>query len=401
MVAALFVLILAAAHVLLPRFIPLGEPGSKDFIQYWSAYQIARNGGNPYEPSEMKAVQIAVGEKTDRPIMYWSPPWFLPLAGPVLDLDYELSAAMWMRISLALYLTALWLVAVGTPGGITCGGLVAALLFAPLFDCLQWGQSSTILALIIAAIWSCTRSVSRQAVRAFLIGLLLPWLTLKPHLFFVCGGYLLTRWRTVSTRVAPLACGVLVTALLFWGVLNLLPEASGSGWGRSLLMAERGDYSTHEVDARTNWVTATYAGISRIALATIVPSQNPPSTAPLMIFPLIGILLLFATRRTVAPWRGGDWLLVLSCSLLFAPYGWHYDAVILGPMLYLAYAETENVTCRLALLTSAILGKILMPAMTSQHQFVGSISLLLFAALYCIRSAQKDAPPLASKPSPY
>ena len=40
-----------------------GAPGTRDFIEYWAAYQVREQGGNFYAPAQMLAIQKKVPEE--------------------------------------------------------------------------------------------------------------------------------------------------------------------------------------------------------------------------------------------------------------------------------------------------------------------------------------------------
>ena len=52
--------------------------GNRDFIEYWSAFQLFRSGANPYDASLIKQLETQHGlPASSDPILFWNPPWLL------------------------------------------------------------------------------------------------------------------------------------------------------------------------------------------------------------------------------------------------------------------------------------------------------------------------------------
>ncbi len=386
-VAALALLVVfAIAHLLLPSRLYLPNDGTIDFVQYWAAARIIEQGGDPYDPAQMLEVERTVGFTQQRPIMYWSPPWFISIAKPILALDFPVAAATWMRVSVALYLLTIWLGTLVSQRGPNAIGIIVPLLFAPLFDCLRWGQSSTALAFGVGIALFSLASIKRVFGRnnaSLLFGTVIPWLSLKPHLFLVIGAATLFAIKKWKVSVLFSLIGAAVSILVITQLSLSLPKATINGWGKSLLVAE----STIEdrvIDARQNWITPTVAGITRLGILEF-SSDTKTSTPPLwpsLLIPALGIVIAY--RLLSGDTSSLTMAAALLVSALFAPYGWHYDLVILAAPLSAILCETRRLLDGWPIILAVIVGKITMPMITAQHQFIGEALLLLLALLFMI-----------------
>lgn len=392
-VAALLLLVVfVIAHISLPSRLYIPDYATGDFVQYWAAARVIDAGGDSYDPAQMLSAERAAGFTEPRPIMYWSPPWFIALAKPILSFDFPTAAAFWMRISTAFYLLSIWLGALASRRGPNAIGILALLLFAPFFDCLKWGQSSTLLALMIALLFlfgSLLRNSQSPNIRrgaSFAVGAILPLLTIKPHLFLVLGIpalLLVKRWK-VSFSASLL--GLLASVIFIASISISLPRPTIDGWIDSLQLKETSS-ATNPLDSRSNWITPTFSGIARLALHEFDGATNnsTPPLWPSLIFPVIGAFLTYQllrrAKQTISP---TTFSLALLLSALFAPYGWHYDLVILAAPITALLCDSNKLSDGWAVILAILIGKVSMPNITAQHQFFWEALVLLLALLVTV-----------------
>src|SRR5215471_2686853 len=74
-----------------PRAFP--EFGENDFVEYWAAYRLYREGRDMYDPAAVLEKERTAGWKEESPLMMWNPPWILPLIAPVGEADFDTAGA--------------------------------------------------------------------------------------------------------------------------------------------------------------------------------------------------------------------------------------------------------------------------------------------------------------------
>ncbi len=397
-IAVLFLIVYLASPLLNGAGLPFGAEGTQDFIQYWSAWQVLRDGGNPYDDRLMHAVQLRVGQAVGTTTMMWNPPWIPVLLSPILSLSFEKAALLWFFCNLALMLTVI----VITPRALGYTRLPVWLcglgaLFVPFVDCLKWGQLSLIHTFGFVLFMCAARHE-----RLFHAGLCISLLIGKPHLFtlFLVPGSIWLYQLTSYGRKAFIS-GVFTGVALLFAVTLYIAPSSFLWWLNAL-----GD-SQQEIYLREGrvmpvrlWQTATVANLVRSAIWS---SGGGIPDWPLWFFPCLGLALTigFFCRRggpivwaSVAPG-------LLCCCFLFANYGWFYDqAVLIVAQFYVICSAyySQNRFKKLTLLGALITVQIAILVISSctlsaQHYYVWVPGALLFLVAFS-RTAQ---PPAASE----
>lgn len=315
----LFGAVLAAAvgYAALGSF-AYGAPGTLDFIEYWTAYRVGMEGGDPYSATALAELQREVGRQ-GRVLMYWGPPWLLALQAPLLELPFESAARAWLLVNvICLLLTATMAVRLYSPGQSSMG-LLAGLISVPALHCLYVGQVSLVLALGVALLL-----FGLERDRVVVGGLGAALLTIKPHLFLLLGLFVL--WRAVrfgSFRLLLSGLGWL--GLMVLVSLWLLP-AGFEGWLGTL----QADPSVPV--SRFGWRTATLVSVVRERLAS---RAGGLPLWPLVVIPtaagLVFLLMLARRRWSERFVNSAVAHFALSASLVFAPFGWFFDSSVLVP----------------------------------------------------------------------
>src|SRR5262245_47032086 len=285
-----------------------GSPGTDDFIEYWTAGQLLRQGENPYDFRKLYALQQDLGSPHDFPIIMWNPPWLLVWIYPVLWLPFLTSAVVWIAINGLLILLGASLIwkAFCPLGGKPLGiAWIAASVFIPSLLTLRMGQMSS---LILVGLAGFLYFVSRGS--DFAAGMCLSLATIKPHvayLFWIA----LAVWIVLERRWMVVAGGAALM-LSTLGLLTLLWPNWIAGYRAA--MAQPPLY----------WGTASMGGILRQLVFTDTPQAQflPP------ILGVAGFVAFWLLRRPPVRWKT-DLAPLLLISVPTAAYGWAFDQVIL------------------------------------------------------------------------
>lgn len=301
--------------------IPLGAPGSRDFVQYWSAWQLISRGLNPYDPGLMRDYQGAVSRVGGEVTMMWNPPWTPTLLAPALALPFEHAAALWLIAQLGMA----FVIAVVIPKGVgrNVPVLLSALIvlsFLPVLDTLYWGQIALLLTL------GATLFVYfEERGKSLMAGVALVPLTLKPHLMIcILPAGVLWWWRLSRANKVRFLMGFLGGLVFLCSITATLAPRSLSWWLAAVMAPSSGVGEVPTVA----WKTATVTTWLRIFLSD--SSQGAP-VWPMLWLPmvtLVGVTIYYAYYKPVVLWRTTLPALV-GLSLLVGPYGWLYDQSIL------------------------------------------------------------------------
>ncbi len=371
-----------------------GGPGTQDFIQYWSAFRVLEQGGNPYNGVTLHALQTEAGQLPHSTILMWNPPWTALYLSPFGALPFPQAACAWFLFSII----ALVLIAGIAPRALDARSpprlvsLCGILLFRPVLESLALGQLGILLAL------ACTVTLYFIAEkRFFAAGATTCLVTIKPHLFFLLAPLALVWLGNLNRserRAFLVGCGSMCLATLAL-TYSLWPHAIGQ-WLGALGANPVGP----GVVPIIMWKTATLPSLMRIALE---PLYGYPPLWPLTVIPLLSLVLVAAHffKKRRAPISIPLCVPPLLClSLFLCNYGWLFDQSILVvcqlSILYSAWnaphARTKGILIGglLAILGGSItLSALLKPS--EQHHFAWiPLSLLLLFTL-SIRLTQKEA----------
>lgn len=290
--------------------IDYGEAGSFDFIEFWSAGQLAAALQNPYDWEALNEVQRSLGRLDEEPRKMWHPPWILTVLAPILFFSFSTATCLWALVSLFLTMLGVelsWRIFSTRPLS-TLWLLLISLLFAPIWNNLAIGQIGS---LLIAA---CAGSLLALKHRQFFVaGLLASVLTVKIHLF-ILPGILSLYWVFKTREWRVLTGGVFGMSLLITPVMLINPDLI-SHWRTALSLPP------------THWVVASLVGWIRIALG---------SDARIPIWPMVvvpgmaaSIFLLILIRKNKIPDIVTLFPSALSFSLFVSPYAWLFDQTLL------------------------------------------------------------------------
>jgi hypothetical protein len=278
-----------------------------DFVEYWSAGKLMLQRGNPYDPSQMEALQREIGRTYDVPVMMWNPPWTLALVMPFSLMAYPLSRTLWFLAAVfAVFLCADWLWRFyGGSERFRWVSWLVAFTFGPPLHGLKAGQISPFLLLgIVGFLFFIRRKQDGWAGGVLILA------SVKPHLVYLVGAAVLC-WAIDRRRWAVLIGGGFV-----------LLVAMGITLGVNPVLLDQYQYAvTHYPPER--WATATLGAVLRMLFGIeLFWLQFVPSV-------LGGIWFVGYWWRHRAAW---DWReqmpLIALVSVLTSAYGWTYDYTI-------------------------------------------------------------------------
>jgi hypothetical protein len=314
-VSAALALAVLVGLVFLLRSVDLGLFGQGDFLQYWSAGKLFASGGNPYDLSEMAAVEQPYNFAPVT-ILLWVPPTIFPIVALFSRLEFQLAVCAWLVSMCALFalsLRMLFCLDSFVPQTREKKILAAIFLvtFYPLALSLYYGQISPLLLFGFAAFLFVLLSKGSDRVAGLALSLTL----LKPHLLYVVYLYLAlkawktARWGIVQGLVGGAAILLSLSILLRPDILSLYAHAISTPpiyWQTPTL----GSWLQGALDIHETWIR-------------LLPS-------------FLGILLvgLYLLRHEELSKRDNFGLIyaLAPLSLLTSPYGWQFDHVVLLPI---------------------------------------------------------------------
>ncbi len=370
-----------------------GNPGSVDFIQYWSAFRALQQGCNPYDGVTLHTIQAQAGQLAESTILMWNPPWTALLVAPFGLLSFQEAACAWFICSLLSLLA----IAYTAPRalGVTAPPLIVSacgvIFFRPIVESLALGQLSILLAL------ACTMILYLAAAGRLFAAGAITWLcSVKPHLFILLLPLAIAWLHALQPKERQsflLGFGCISTATIALTYL-LWPEAI-SQWHAALGATPVGPGAV----PMKMWKTATIPSLLRIGLEQL---YGYPPIWPLYVIPLLSLLLVTAYffKRAEKPVLLGQLTPPLLClSLALCGYGWLFDqsVLVLGQLslLYSAW-HTPKLSTRIVLsggLATALIGSILVSTLCTpaQQHYFAWIPLLLLALLLLAHRLQRHS----------
>lgn len=311
-------------------------PQNSDFVGYWAAAKLFLEGRNPYDPTLLMNLQVGVGTSFTSPMMIWNPPVIFTLIWPLGLLDLEAAKNLWTIINVFFIFISLKCLR-STYSQSNTTDFVAwfsLLCFQPIHEVFRLGQLSLML---IASFLLALLCFSKN--RRFLGGMILAFQLIKPHLvFLVFLAILFDTYRNKNLKI--------INGFAF-GLISLL----------SLVLYKSPDIFSQWLNISggvVDWKSATWTTLLRTEL-------SEPGTIiswPLYVVPLTGVLayVIFEKLKQNVPFIE-KLQIALLLSVIFSPYGWFFDFVMLLPIqVYCATTAValNNRSPRLILLLSLI-----------------------------------------------
>jgi hypothetical protein len=293
-----------------------------DFICYWASGKILSSGGSPYDSHLQAVVQSEYGWDRQRDglgtydfLPYYYPPWFGLLFVPLVPLGFAGARVAWYFLNLVGALATGYLLSGTVPGVPRRLPLLLVPLFLFTVSSLVLGQTGTFIFFVLTLSW---RLLEKGRDR--IAGMVLVWLSVKPHLAVVLLLGLLV-WLARRRRWQVIGSFFLSAAVLAAGSALLVPD-----WPLQMLNAIRQIPSPTEYYP---WIGNTWL----LVLKSLGLGGSLLWGAYLL---LAGPFLIAVARTVLSPASRLEDLLSLGILAAFfvAPYARHYDfPVLLIPLL--------------------------------------------------------------------
>lgn len=300
-------LVCLCLHARVWRKVEWGTVGTYDFVAYWSAAKLLRQGGDPYDPKALLPWQQQVGWPYNEANRFWYAPWTLILIVPTALLPFGLAAMGWTLLQIVVIVSSgmlLWGY-FAPEGKHPWLGLLVAVGFFPCFSAINMGQISPfLLAGVVGFLWA------ERKTRDLAGGAALALLMIKPHVTYLFWpAAVWWAWQSGRRRVLLGWIGVLVGAS---GVTLVVSPTVFRDYAGAVALPP---WATPNIGV---WLRVIF-GVDRLWL------QFLPS-----LLGGLGLLAWLLGRR--GPWRWEHLAppLVLI-SVVTATFGWSYDQVVLLP----------------------------------------------------------------------
>lgn len=284
---------------------------NKDFVTYWAAGRQLVKHANPYDAAEILRLEREAGCKENRPYFMRNPPTAFFLALPFGLMGEWLAAVIWSLLlvaSLVISIRMIWTMEGRPEGRLQLLGYI----FPPVLECLTIGQVGVLLLL------GFTGFLYFRKTRPFVAGLFLVLCSIKPHLFIPLGVVLIL-W-CVQRRSYRIPAGI---GIGLAGCVVLTQIVDPAAWSQYFQMMR--------AEGLKDEAIPTISLLFRAAISL--------HTAWLQFVPTVmaTIWAMWYFRRPKWRWNH-EGLLVLTVSVMAAPYVWLTDeAVVLPAILHGVY----------------------------------------------------------------
>lgn len=322
----LVIIILVAIAFVTTIQSPLPEHLTKiDFRAYWGASRLLANSENFSDPELMHQIQQQSTDVfEDETLMTWNPPWLLAWLLPFAVLPLDRSSWLWFLTNIVLIYSSvvlLWRVFCGNEDSQRKIWIpfILTFFYIPTLTTLLVGQITGIVLFGLAGFL-----FFNQKHKLFASGAFLALTTVKPQLVFVTLPILLLelirqrRWRAIAGFLVPILIG---TALVFLFRPTFVPEYIESMSGSAL---------TRRIVPTLPFVLSEATGMSLVQFIG----------APVVLV----VIGWWYYRQRNNPIEMQDLLIVtLLLSMLFTPFAWSFDALVLIlPLIRLAAWAVEG-----------------------------------------------------------
>jgi Glycosyltransferase family 87 len=280
-----------------------------DFVEYWASGYLNLTGGNPYDVTQMLALERSVGWDEDNALMMLNPPWILSYAMLWGMFGYEFSRYLCFIVQICLVCLCailLWNNYSGDKKGEWVSWLIL-LSFGPILHALRSGQVTLMVLLGSVGFLHFIRRNSD-----FWAGAMASLVLYKPHLSYLFVLAVLV-WAISRKRYRVLL-----------GMFTALFAATCLAWlvNPQLIAQYIQMLNFYPLE---NWMTATMGATIRLLL--------DPYQYTLQFFPaiagIIWLVVYWLLKR-----KDFDWItglpVILLVSIVTTPYGWTLDFSVLA-----------------------------------------------------------------------
>jgi len=307
------------------------QPGNVDLISFWSTYQLFANGEDPYDEHRLRELQAEKGLQDEITKFTWNPPWFFIVLAPLFAWTLGKSTVLLLYLNLVLVLVIGQLM-LGQRKALRLYVLAPLMLFYPVIQVLYFGQSSLIIALLVALTFYGFRTKND-----LLTGICLALITIKPHLVM---GYVATLglFILLERRVAAI-----LTAILMLLALVLLAGDQVPNWYNTVIVGAQ-SHSPRDLKTATLVTPLRELFAGNRAIGYLIPGS-------------LGVGVLFSVLAGLSLRRNKELALLVSLciSLAFSPYGWVFDSAILLIPMSALIGRGKNKASLIFLIANALL----------------------------------------------
>lgn len=360
--------------ILLGYLVVSSGHGVQDFVQYWAGAKVLHSGGNPYDATQLFAIERTVAPGMSEPILLWNPPVIIPFIAWLAALPFFFAAVAWAIINIACVAYAVRLSSEAL--GVRWSDLkrrialvLTVVTFPAVTQALAFGQCSPIIVIgAVLVLVLLARSLPCAT------GLALSVTVLKPHLLYLWWVELLLGPTTKRRGwiLFGVALGLGLLSSMAWVV-----QPNIFAW-----------YSAAASQPPIYWQTPTLGSwlerfFGQSTLLRFLPS----------LFSAAGYLgFRWGTRQQVA---APHFVELATLSILTSPYGWIYDQLLALPLALLLTqrAFDQKSTSTFLALLAANVTLLALPASMGQHAGVWYPIVLLLLARLTAPSATESGTP--------
>lgn len=349
-----------------------------DFIAYWTAGHLLKNGQNPYDAAAVHALEARVGHDPGAPLLVMrNPPPCLLVALPLGCIGPKVGFISWTLFLIGVLVLVSWLLWVlhGRPDSLL---RYLGFGFPPIVACLMVRQTGILLLLGI------TLFLFLWKDRPFLAGVSLWLCALKPHVF-VPFGVALFLWCLMNKKGYRILAGF---GVAFIGGFLLVYAMDPQAWSQYASYMQTG--------GELNEVVPTLSAYLRLL--------TNPHAVWIQFLPValafFWTIWYFWTRG-----RSWDWmnhgLVLLLVGAMCAPFGFPTDeSMVLPAVLAGAYrcVESRRPTWPLVLLVGVGLFELMIPIQIVSRYYLWTTPAWLFWYLYATERFPRW--PLSAESSP-
>ena len=285
---------------------------NKDFVTYWAAGKQLVRHANPYDAAEILRLEREAGCKENRPYFMRNPPTSFFLALPFGLMSEWFAAMLWSLLlvaSLVVSIRMIWVMEGRQAGRLHLIGYI----FPPALECLTIGQVGILLLLGL------TGFLYFHKTRPVVAGLSLVLCLVKPHLFLPLGVVLIL-W-CVQRRSYRILAGI---AIGLAGCLLLTQIVDAAAWSQYFQMMREENLKGEAIPT-----------LSLLFRAAIDLHAGWLQFVPVVL--AAGWAVWYFRKATDWQWNH-EGLLLLTVSVMVAPYVWLTDeAVVLPAILHGIY----------------------------------------------------------------
>jgi hypothetical protein len=305
--------------------------GESDFMIYWSATYLLREGENPYSIDLIKSVQqTQIHSTSDVTIKAWNPPFLFVFLLPLSGLAFIPAKFTWLITSILIVITAgimLTNIYMTTASpGVRLAFLILVIGFPPVITGLYMGQVTF---LVFWGLVACVTLIKKE--RWFWAGAVLILTTIKPHIVILPVIYLLA-YMAHHHKYKGWA-GLVLTGSAFLAILLMFRS--------DVIYQLVGETSV----ASGQWATSTIGG-----LLSYLGVSEAGRYLILLLLPLPFLLAKHPEKISME-------LSVAVLTLITVPttfFGWSYDQTILLIPIAQVFSWLSLSKYKLAIITSIV-----------------------------------------------